>query len=222
MTFWDSVKEPWKKNWAETIHYLVIAISIIVTGFWVFYTFTTLFEKEKAEQSLQTTTISLEKAKAELKELHEKIAGTDSSNIELSSNIIELSSNKFGMIITVTVQNTGTNDVDMFWSESPVTVYETSFEADKLKGVKSYTPYIYGSLQDQNSENITYNKDLYLFVGAKKVLSFFVELDKEGLYYIKFESKVNKNLQEKLENKGKTGIWFSSQYVFVKKKMNKA
>lgn len=225
MGFWLSLKthflEPWKKNWAETLHFVVIACSILITGLWVFYTFHTLFEKDKAEVDLKNTQLELEKKKSELKELQDKIAGTDSSNIEISTEIIDLKNGKHGVIITVSIQNTGTNDVDMYWDKSPLTIYKTAFKEDKVKGLKAYKPYIYETLQHEKSDNISFNKNLYLLVGAKKSLSFFVELEDQGLYYITFESKVQNSLKKKLEKLDKSANWFSSQYIYVKDSPNK-
>lgn len=69
-----------------------------------------------------------------------------------------------------------------------------------------------------NSENRkTHIQSAYLFSGAKKDLSFFVELEEEGLYYIVFEAQTGSKVTDKMDKIDKKGLWFASKYVYVEK-----
>jgi hypothetical protein len=205
---------PFKKNWAESLQFVVVAFGIIISGYWAYHTFETLLQKEKAEAELELVQQNLYKAESELKVLQDRINGTISSNIEIDIEKINLENEHFGLIITIRVKNTGTQDVDMRWDKSPLVVYKTRFKGDKLAGTNALIPYMYRTLQSQTSDEALYVKDLHLFVGATKELSFFTEVSEVGLYYIAFEAKVDNSVANKLEN-GKTGIWLSTKYHYV-------
>jgi len=36
---WSAFKKPWADNWSETLHYLAIAAGLIISGFWVLFTY---------------------------------------------------------------------------------------------------------------------------------------------------------------------------------------
>ncbi|CED57101.1 putative phage membrane protein [Aliivibrio wodanis] len=204
-------------NKAERIHYLVLSIALISGGFWTWTTFDILNQKEAAQKQLESTNKNLEKAKLELTELKAKIDGTDSSFIKIETNVTKLESGKFGLIVNVLVQNTGTNDVNMLWDKSPISIHKM---ANKTSDIVVSEKALYPKIYRYSSGAKTYLKNLFLFVGAKKELSFYVELEKEGLYYIIFEAKTDKELSDKVNNKtgGKNGLWFSSKYIYVKDK----
>ncbi|MEZ8049275.1 MULTISPECIES: hypothetical protein [unclassified Vibrio] len=210
---------------AEKFHYLALTLAIVVGGGWTMYTFEALKMRENAENDLVSTQGDLEKAKLDLKELQDKIDGTDSSYIQIQTEqfnyaVFDKNSqqevDKLGLIINVLVQNTGTNDVDMSWENSPLRVYKVeSRNGDEERLYDSLIPRIYDG--HDSSGKKTALKKLYLFVGAKKELSFFVELNEPGLYYIMFKADTNGSLDKKMTKMGKNGVWFSSKYVYVKK-----
>lgn len=169
-TLFSFVLGPFKKNWTESLQFVVVAFGILISGYWAYHTFETLLQKEKAEAELELVQQNLSKAESELKVLQDKINGTISSNIEIDVEQVDLKNKHFGLIITVKVKNTGTQDVDMFWNKSPLVVYKTRFQGDKLAGTNTLSPYMYRSLQSLTSNEIVYIKDLHLFVGATKEL----------------------------------------------------
>ncbi|WP_279464758.1 hypothetical protein [Aeromonas dhakensis] len=71
------------------------------------------FEVEFAD--LKKTIEEKKKVEVELQELRERIEGTDSSNIVISERQVTLSNGNVGLFITVSVKNTGTNDIHMSW-----------------------------------------------------------------------------------------------------------
>ena len=121
----------------------------------------------------------------------------------------------YGLIFNVTVKNNGTQDVDMSWEETPLTIYKTKFAGDDIVGKETLNPYLYRRLKTNNAEDGIATKNLLLLVGSQKTLSFFVEVEPLELYYITFEASVDKNLKDKLTEQGKTGVWLTSKYHFV-------
>jgi hypothetical protein len=207
---------PFKNNWTESFHFLVIAIAILVSGYWAYHTFEILYQKDTAEANLAKTNSDLSKAKLELKELQDKIDGTISSDISINVEQIALGNAKSGLIITVTVKNNGTQDIDMIWDKTPLKVYKVAHKDDLISNVDVMEPYLYRSLKTNKSEKSIYVKNLHLFVGAKKDLSFFTEVESGHLYYITFNSQVDAITKGHLDKNGKTGTWLSSKFHFVK------
>ncbi|EHR5764369.1 TPA: hypothetical protein NKT21_005080 [Vibrio parahaemolyticus] len=214
--FFQGLLNPFKANWTESIHFVIIAVGIVVSGYWAYHTFDILSQKEVAEANLAKTNSDLEKAKLELKELRAKIDGTISSDISIDVEQHTLSNNKIGLIISVTVKNNGTQDIDMTWEKTPLKVYKLAYKEDLIANKEVQTPYLYRSLKTKNEEDNVSINNLYLFVGAQKSLSFFVEVEPNNLYYITFESKVDASTKNNLDQHGKTGVWLSSKYVFAK------
>ncbi|MCD9512124.1 hypothetical protein [Photobacterium phosphoreum] len=208
---WNSIRFILGK--AENIHYLVLTIAILVGGLWTLYTFDALQMKYKAEQDLENAKSDLNKVHLELKDLQDKIDGTDSSFIEIKSQQFNYKQDRFGLIINVLVQNTGTNDVDMSWDYTPLTVYHVeSRNGDEQKLTNKLTPQIYNGISDGNKSIL---EKLFLFVGAKKELSFFVEVENPGLYYVLFSANINGKVVDKMKVLNKNGVWFSSKYIFI-------
>lgn len=218
--FWKTFIKPFKANWAESIHFVLIALGIIVSGYWAYHTFDILGRKETAENNLLKTEsdlhqakLDLDKTNLELKELKEKIDGTISSDITIDVQKHPLNNGNTGLIINVTIKNNGTQDIDMKWETTPINIYKVAHSEDKISSQKLYKPYIYRSLKTKPEERSVFIDNLYLFVGAKKDLSFFVEVESDNLYFIAFEANADVKTQESLN--GKTGTWMSSKYVFV-------
>lgn len=218
MNFFDAFKKPWRDNWAETLQFIVVAVGLVVSGFWAYHTFDTLLQKDRAEAELKKTTAELTKSKAELADLQNKINGVDSSVIDIDLKTTNLPNGNVGLIVNVIIKNTGTNDVRMSWVKSPLKIYLTKYKGDKLKGESSLSPLLYSSLQDQNSQNKKYIEKAHLLVGVKKTLSFFTEIEKSGLYYLAFEASVDLSIKNKLKNSKKLPVWFASSYIFIETK----
>ncbi len=214
--FWYTTLKPFKTNWAESFHFVAIALGILVSGYWAIHTFDILSQKETAESNLAKTRSDLDKATLELKELRDKIEGTISSDITIDVEQHSLVNGHIGLIINVIVKNNGTQDIDMTWKKTPLKVYKLAHETDRVANRDVMTPYLYRSLKSSKDEdNISIN-NLFLFVGAQKTLPFFVEVEPNNLYYITFESEVDATTKLNLEEHGKRGIWLSSKYIYVK------
>jgi len=214
--FFKALLNPFKSNWAESLHFIVIALGIIISGIWANHTFDILSQKETAEVNLAKTNSDLEKAKLELKELRDKIEGTISSDISIDVQQISYTGDKSGLIITITVKNNGTQDIDMKWEKTPLKIYKVVSKGNLIASLDAIEPYLYRSLKTQSSEKSVFINNLHLFVGAKKNLSFYVKVASNNLYYIAFESNVDAVTKNNLNGYGKTGTWLSSKYVFVK------
>ncbi|OBT02701.1 hypothetical protein A9257_20785 [Vibrio cyclitrophicus] len=212
------VLSPFKANWTESLHFVVIALGIITSGFWAYHTFDILSQKDVAEANLAKTNSDLDKAKLELKELRDKIDGTISSDISINVEQHSLNNNKVGLIINVHVKNNGTQDIDMTWKDTPLRVYKVAHKGDLVANREVLKPYLYRSLKTTAEEDNVSVSNLYLFVGAKKNLSFFVEAEVDNLYYITFEAKADAVTNNNLNEHGKTGVWLSSVYHFAQNK----
>ncbi|HHQ4501806.1 TPA: hypothetical protein ACSPZQ_000998 [Aeromonas veronii] len=213
---WQFFIKPFKANWTESVHFFAIALGIIVSGVWAIHTFDILSQKEVAELNLEKTNSDLDKAKLELKELRDKIDGTISSDIIIDVEQYSLGDSKTGLIINVTVKNNGTQDIDMKWSKTPLKVYKLAHKEYLVSSTDVMYPPLYRSLKTKDGEKNISIDNLYLFVGAKKNLSFFVEVESNKLYYIAFEAETDAAVKNNLNEHGKTGVWLSSKYYFVK------
>ncbi|MEZ8696331.1 hypothetical protein AB6D84_04365 [Vibrio lentus] len=195
----------WFFNRAEKVHFLVLSIAIISGGIWTFYTFDVLNQRDKAS--------------AELKEIQDRIKGTNASNIHIAPSFFELEDGKFGLITNVSIQNTGTQDVLIDWSsdDTPLSVYKVRIEnGDKQYFERLFLPKIYAPFNTEKKKKEHY-KSLYLLVGARKELSFYVELPSEGIYYVTFKADADEKLRKEIvEKSGQTAEWFSSKYIHIK------
>lgn len=202
----SSIKQSirWILSNSEKIHYLILSIALLCGGVWTFYTFDILHQRDKAT--------------AELKEIQDRIKGTNASNIQISPTSFELVDGKFGLIVNVNIQNTGTRDVLIDWSseDTPLSVFKVRMEkGDQMYFERLFHPKIYAPF-DQTKNKKEHYKSLYLLVGAKKELSFYVELPMKGMYYITFNAQTDDKLAQEVKQKsGRTGEWFSSKYINV-------
>ncbi len=194
----------WVFDNAEKLHYLILSVALLCGSAWTFYTFDILHQRDKAS--------------AELKELQDRIKGTNASNIQILPSSFKLDNGNFGLIVNVVIQNTGTRDVYIDWSEddTPLSVFKVHMEnGDKLFFDKLFRPKIYAPFNRKKKTKEHY-KSLYLLVGAKKELSFYVEVPDKGMYYITFNAQTDDKLAKEVQaNSGKTGEWFSSKYINI-------
>ncbi|MEZ8803813.1 hypothetical protein AB4556_20485 [Vibrio splendidus] len=199
---------------AEPLHYIVLSLSIIVGGGWILLTFNLLQERDTAQSDLQN-------ARTQLIAVKKQIEGVHSSYIQINERLIELpksekSENKFGLIINVSLQNTGTESVDMNWEMTPLSVYRMGYRnGTEMAFKETFSPKVLRINAENKKSHI---QSAYLFSGAKKDLSFFVELHDEGLYYIVFEAETGKKVSNKMDEIDKKGLWFASKYIYVEDK----
>lgn len=186
---------------------MVLTVAILVGSIWALYTFDVLHQKDKAV--------------AELKEIRDRIKGTNASNISISAETFPLDEGRFGILASVLIQNTGTKGIFIDWSseETPLLIYKVRIEnGDSLFFEKLYRPKIYAPFNVEKKKKEHY-KSLYLLVGAKKELSFYAEVEKEGVYYLTFSAQTDHKLEGEIkEESGQTAEWFSSKYIKIEKK----
>lgn len=213
--FFKAFLQPFKSNWSESIHYIVISGAIIASAFWALWTFSVFEQKNKALKELANAESELVKKKAEIKEIQGRLDGNFSSDIAIRAEVVSLEQNKYGLIIRVTVKNVGTRDVVLNLNNNPLTVYRLLHSGDRVMATKKFLPQYYEKLstgKDERNVNFTVQKVL---VGASKDINFFTEIDGEGMYYITFEASLNSEHKQRL-SESNDHVWFASTYINVK------
>ncbi|WP_050648599.1 hypothetical protein [Vibrio coralliirubri] len=201
----------WLLSKAEPLHFLTLTLAIVIGGGWALYTFKFTYKAELAQKELARIQNEIETEQIKLEQLKEQVKGANSSNIQIKEKIVELPNGKFGLILNVLVQNTGVNNVAMSWDKTPLKVFQMDYQnGDQVAFRTTLEPKIYAPYEGKKQ----FYNDLFLFVGVKKELSFFVELEKEGLYYITFKAETDKKTAQKMDD---AGHWFTSKYIYVKK-----
>lgn len=162
-------------NIFASIHYLVIAIAIVIGGGWSLYTFDILNKAEKAE--------------VEYNELLKSIENTESSTIKIESNIIDYNDGK-GLIIEVTLTNNGKEKLYYSLGNTPLTLYQIQSKGTKFAAKSIITPKLYSALSKSKKEGPnTYLTCVALLSKSVKTLSYFIPIEERGLYYATFISK---------------------------------
>ncbi|KHT48367.1 hypothetical protein RJ43_19295 [Alteromonas macleodii] len=207
---------------STTVQNIILACSLFATGFWVIYTYDVLEQREKAE--------------VELKEIKRKIKDVESSNISISTEVVDYNvendKDQTGLIINVNIVNKGNTKNVYDLLPTPLKVYKVYAQGDEMGYEKLLTPTLYhhlGSVYDPNSESIPL-ESLDSLTYSSKTLSYFVTVDKKGLYYIVFSAKDPKTIESIEESDGTTSTicpdkqvcdWFVSKFVFIGEKNGK-
>lgn len=213
-------------NYTGAWSHIVTIISIFLAGAWTLSTFDVLNQ--------------VDKAKAELKEINERIKNTDSSSIDIKvervSNV-NSKSEPFGLIINVELLNTGRSKLEFVLANDSLTVNKVYAEGDKVASELKLHPKYYTQLGSKlNGEVVDKSKvdqpkkqvKVILLSGSKKILPYFVALKEPGLYYVSFKSDIVGNIsnvtdeypqsdQGNSKNKRSKPVkWFSARYFEVK------
>lgn len=200
------------KSWTESLQHLVVAVGVIISGFWAYHTFEVLHEKDKAEADLETAKSQLEKISLELDQLRTLIDANISTNIKLSSQDFE-KDGKIGLIIEATIRNTGSRPLTMTWDKTPFQIHSVAYRDEIQASRRVYRPDVYQSLTKGNIKSVA---ELYLLVGAEKTLSSYIELDSCGLYLIMFKAQPDSQTSEQGKKvNDKDGLWFASKYKVI-------
>lgn len=202
----------------------VMAISIIGAAWWTITTFDILQQKETAL--------------AQLTDLQNRIENTASSNIVISSKVIDYKGKK-GVIIYVKIKNNGTDKLMINLDAESLTLYKIDGYGDDIGATDIYYPKFYTKLALLNNKDGKKNKFLgkqAVLINSTKTLTYFVALKNPGLYYATFTSfvdnveksnqkgsiidrllSINKD-NKKIEEVRKK--WFSSDYINVEDEQN--
>nr|VVV04468.1 hypothetical protein AW0309160_01863 [Aliivibrio wodanis] len=214
-------------NFFAGIHYLVLAIAILVGGGWTIYTFDVFNKAETAQ--------------IQFDELERRIKNTESSTIDISSEIIDYSGSK-GLIVEITIKNNGKEKLIYNLGGAPLRLYQVRSQGIKLAAKNIIEPKLYTSMsQSKKDGNNKYLECVTLLSSSTKVLSYFIPIEEKGLYYVTFISKpvvanvidkdgketkeiscsdVIKNTSDNLEitpsDSGKDDVrWFASKYINI-------
>ncbi len=214
-SFRSAFIKPFKNNWSETIHYILISSAIVISALWAVWTFNVFSQRDKALQDLENAQNELVKKKAEIQEIQERLDGNFSSDIDLSVEIIKLKKQKFALIIDVAVKNVGSNDVILNLQNKPLTVYKLRHQEDKLMATKIFKPLYYEKLSYSSKTSNKIFTIQKVLVGATKNINFFTEVNEKGMYYITFEASLDDKHIKRLESDSNDHVWFASTYVNV-------
>lgn len=214
LKFWWNEHHEKTHNIFAGIHYLIIAIAIICGGIWAVFTFNALNKAETAE--------------IEYSELIKRIKNTESSTIDIKTDLIDYDKIK-GLIVEVTITNNGKDKLYYPLNDSPLTIYKVKSQGTKLASDKSIRPKLYSGLSENKSEGPNeYLTCVALLSNSIKTLSYFIPIEDLGVYYITFISqaisadKEGNRCGKQNDTENITKIqsddvrWFASKYVSIK------
>lgn len=216
------VSKTWGQDSEKHSHYasafqnIIIVLSIICTGAWTIQTFDVLQQKERAA--------------ADLEELQERINNTESTNISISTQIVDYNSegndkDEKGLIIDITIKNQGKSKISFDLSDYPLKIYTVAASGSKVGSKGVLTPKLYSSLAEvstynnvkTNGKNIPISRWISL-ASSERTLSYFVTLKSNEMYYIVFSSKAKNIDTVKDECNADKCNWFVSKYIYVSSK----
>jgi len=214
--FWATFLKPFRSNWSETVHYLLISLAIVVSALWAIWTFNAFEQRNAALKDLENAESELVKKKAEIKEIQERLNGNFSSDITIQANVVFLDGTKYGLVVNVSIKNVGTRDVELNLKNNPLTVYKLRHSEDKLMATKIFQPQYYEKLSSSKDERNIIFPIQKVLVGASKDINFFTEVEGAGMYYLTFEASLNSEHKQRLSDKNNDHVWFASTYINVR------
>lgn len=198
---WWSAHEA-SNNFFSGLSSLITIVSIIGAAIWALWSFNVLHQ--------------VDRAKAELVELQDRIRNTDSTSISIETQQIKSVSGSHAVIIEVSLSNNGQRALTFDLSPETLTVYQVKVAGDKVGAEIVYHPEMFTkiALMGGKEKNKTLG-NLVLLSGAKKVLSYIVDVKQPGMYYITFIADDNGSVaftkDEKVDRR-----WTSTKYIEVK------
>jgi len=175
---------------ASGVKNIIITIAIIIGGVWSAYTFGALNSVEKAKKEL-------EKTKKELNEL--------SLDIDIDAKQLpSLDKKKFGILVEVIIANVGNGSIALDLQKKPLTISKI---AKNKKGIiyaaQYYAPLPYMNLTEGNT-HLIYSQLVH--PGSTKRIYFYEEVKSPGIYFISFQSKADKEVNNRVSKStvGKT------------------
>ncbi|MDP9768085.1 UNVERIFIED_ORG: hypothetical protein J2S99_001451 [Atlantibacter hermannii] len=179
-----------------------LGLCAILTLGWGAYTFDALNQRDKAS--------------AELKELQDRIKGTESTFFSINMDVKKWQ-NGYYLLPVVTVKNSGTESIHIKMDASSLTIKRVTVRDDKVKAITSFHPNFYDEISGDASVPHTPMYDLIIPISAERKISYALYVDQPGLYYLTFRAKtVNEKGDVKTEKvKDMPVIWFASKYFLV-------
>lgn len=191
------------KDISAGIQSIVLSIAVVAGGIWTAYTFGVLR--------------SVEEAKAKL----ESLTAPSLSIIIDTERVKGGSANRIGLIVRVKVENTGGQNVDLDLRdrrETPLKLALVELGNDgHLYAKKSYQPTNYMDIRDKSFDMTGVQA---VQIKSKKILSYFVEVDAPGIYFVRFQAPSGKygqqmNIRAEMgpkEIQEKTGLPYIGDY----------
>lgn len=185
-------------NVSSAIQSWVVIIGLIIGAIWSLYSLDIYYD--------------VEKAKGELKEIELRIANSESSSISIKTKTFKTLKTS-GLIIDVLIKNVGKDKLVYDISGTPIQVSKIMIKGDGIKSTNVLTPKYYSklskSVKDGKHKHI---KEQVVLVGSEKTLTYIVELEESGQYYITFKSPLV-NIETPKDKKNYQ--WFAAKYVNV-------
>ncbi|MDK2634823.1 hypothetical protein QMZ93_15940 [Pantoea stewartii subsp. indologenes] len=190
--------------WQDSSSFNNIALGLcaMLTLSWGAYTFDALNQRDKAA--------------AELKELQERIKGTESTFFSIDVTIKKWDKG-FYILPVITVKNSGTQPIHIKMDRESITIKKINVKEDKVKAVTVFHPNFYDEISSDAKIDHTPMYDVIVPISAERKINYAVNVNEPGLYYITFRAKTiseNGTVEDKKVNKLPV-IWFASKYFFV-------
>lgn len=190
--------------WHSSSNFNNIALGLcaILTLGWGAYTFDALNQRDKAS--------------AELKELQDRIKGTESTFFSIDVTIKKWDKGFF-ILPVITVKNSGSQPIHIKMDRESVTIKKINVKEDKVKATAVFHPNFYDEISSDVKISHTPMYDVIVPISTERKINYVVNVNEPGLYYITFRAKTiseNGTVEDKKVNKLPV-IWFASKYFFV-------
>lgn len=200
-------------DFSTIFHNIISAFAIIVGGLWVLISFNLL-------QQVETANRNLDLKEQEITEKQLSIDNTEASIISIDHKIIDYQSPNLegtqGLIIEVKIKNSGKSRLIFNLDEYPLTVYNIEAKDHMIMKKKEIKPIVYSSIGSKGDGEKS--RPLSKFISLKsseRVLSYFVTVEKNELYYITFKSQLDSaDSAQKICGQEECN-WFVSKYIYI-------
>lgn len=171
-----------KKNYSETFKNYVIAVSIVVGGFWAAYVFNARLEVELAKSQLEKSNLELLQRPVLVGSIRIEISSTDSQKQWLLKGIVK-------------IENKGNTDVQIITNQQSFRVAEVKLENGVVAsfGERRYV----GERATEYSGKTSGFTPIFaknILAGQVKELAYLVEVNKPGIYMVEFIGEPGKAL----------------------------
>lgn len=196
----------WKHKaiWSASSEFNNVALGLcaILTLGWGAYTFDALNQRDKAA--------------AELKELQDRIKGTESTFFSIDT-VIKKWDEQLYLMPVVTVKNSGSQPIHIRMDTNSLTLKKITVQEDKVKATAVYHPNFYDDISLDKKIDHTPMYDVIIPISAERKINYIVNVKEPGLYYLTFRANTI-NEKGKVEEKTINNmpvIWFTSKYILV-------
>lgn len=172
-------------NVASGIQSLVVSFAVVVGGIWSLYTFNALNQVKIARTELT-------KAQDEVNQLALDITLTAKQTQPISSD-------KYGMLVDVSVHNAGKRPIKVDLKNQPLTISRmVKDDTNNLRASKSYAPTIYKDIGINDRTPLNWQQ---VQPGSTRVIEFYQEVEDAGMYHITFNSSMSSDVQRMLSER---------------------